>query len=36
MVVEIIEYHPHRGSNHLSVKSIKLEKQRSACHIRLF
>ena len=28
MVAEIIKYHPHRGSNHLSVKSIKIEKQR--------
>ena len=36
MVAEIIKYQPHRGSNHLlSVKSIKIGKERIVCHIKL-
>ena len=30
-------YQPNGGSNHLlSVRSIKIEKKRGACHIKLF
>ena len=37
MVAEIIKYQPHWGSNHfLSVKSIKIEKERGICRIKLF
>ena len=35
-VAKIIKYQPHGGSNHLSVKSIKIEKERGAGHIKLF
>ena len=36
-VAEIIKYQSHRGSNHLlSVKNIKIEKGKGACHIKLF
>ena len=36
-VVQIINYQSHGGSNHLlSLKSIKTEKERCACRIKLF
>ena len=35
-VAEVIKYQPHGGSNHLSVKSINIEKERGVCHIKLF
>ena len=36
-VARIVKYQPHGGSNHLlSVKSIEIEKERGACHIKLF
>ena len=36
-VAKTIKYQLHRGSNHLlSVTSIKIEKERGTCHIKLF
>ena len=36
-VAKFIKYQSHEGSNHLlSAKSIKIEKERSDCHIKLF
>ena len=36
-VAEIIKYQTHGWSNHfLSVESIKIEKEKAACHIKLF
>ena len=36
-VARIVKYQPHGRSNHLlSVKSIKIEKERGSCHIKLF
>ena len=36
-VAKIIKYQPNKGSNHvLSVKSIEIEKEKGACHIKLF
>ena len=35
-VAAFIKWQSHRGSNHLlSVKSIKIEKVRGGCHIKL-
>ena len=37
MVAEVIKYQPDVGSNHLlSVRSIKIEKEKGAFHIKLF
>ena len=36
-VAKFIIYQSHCGSNHfLSVESIKIEKERGVCHIKLF
>ena len=35
-VAEVIKYQPHGGSNHLFIKSTKIEKERGAGHIKLF
>ena len=36
-VAEFIKEQPHGVSDHLlSVKSIKIEKEKGACHIKLF
>ena len=37
MVDKIIKYQLNRGSNHvLSVKNIKIEKEKGAFHMKLF
>ena len=36
-VAEFVKQQPHGGANHLlSVKKIKKEKEKDACHIKLF
>ena len=36
-VAKFVKYEPHGGSNHLLyVESIKIEKERSVRHIKLF
>ena len=36
-VAKFIKYQPNGGSNHLStVENIQIEKERGACHIKLF
>ena len=34
-VAEVTKYQPYGGSNQLRVKRIKIEKEKSACHIKL-